>query len=262
MSILKISSILLAILVSSGCHLQKKTADVVVGHIAGPETELVEVAKQVAKQQYQLEVKIVEFSDYNLPNEALADGSLDMNIYQHLPYLQSSIAARGYPLSVMGKTFIYPMGIYSNHYKNLTEIPDAAVISIPNDSSNQTRALRVLQSAGLIRLTEKNTLGVGDIVSNPKHLKIKELDAAQLPRLLPDVDAAVINTTFAIPAGLNPAQDALFLETKDSPYANIIVIRKDSANDPRMKQLVEALQSEPVQKAAKRIFNNQAIPAW
>lgn len=263
MSFVKKSIIVLAAILLIGCNHQTKTkADIVVGTIAGPETELAKVGQQVAKEQYGLNVEIIEFSDYNLPNEALSDGSLDMNIYQHLPFLEASIAARHYPLSVIGRTFIYPMGIYSGRYKNLQDIPNSALISVPNDPSNQTRALLLLQSAGLITVPKKPILSVHDIQSNPKNLKIKELDAAQLPRMLQDVDAAVINTTFAIPAGLNPAKEALFLESKDSPYANIIVVRTVDQDNSKLSQFVQCMHSQAVLEKAQEIFGQNAIPAW
>jgi D-methionine transport system substrate-binding protein len=237
-------------------------ADIVVGTIAGPETELAKVAAEVAKKNNGLNVKIMEFSDYNLPNEALADGSLDMNIYQHFPFLKASIAARHYPIAVMDKTFIYPMGIYSNRHQNLQDIPNNASVSVPNDPSNQTRALILLQSAGLISLPNKVTLSIRDIQNNPKDLQFKELDAAQLPRMLADVDLAVINTTFAIPAGLNPAKDAIFLESKDSPYANLIVVRSSDLDKASLIQFVEAMHSPEVIQKAKELFGENAIPAW
>lgn len=185
-----------------------------VGTIAGPETDLVEVAKDVAQKQYGLTIKIVEFNDYNLPNEALQDGSLDANVYQHLPYLQAAIKAHGYNLEPIGKTFVYPTGIYSHKIKSLTQLPERGTVAIPNDPSNEARALLLLQKAGLIDLKNASLATVADITNNPKHLVIKELDAAQLPRILDDVDAAVINTTFAIPAGLSPSRDAILLKVK------------------------------------------------
>ncbi|KTD16682.1 MetQ/NlpA family ABC transporter substrate-binding protein [Legionella jordanis] len=233
-----------------------------VGTIAGPETDLVEVAKEVAMKQYGLDIKIVEFNDYNLPNEALDDGSLDANVYQHLPYLQSAIKAHGYNLEAIGKTFVYPAGIYSNKIKSLNQLPDKGIIAIPNDPSNEARALILLQRAGLIKLKTNNPSSIADIASNPKHLSIKELDAAQLPRILADVDAAVINTTFAIPAGLSPARDAIFIEGKDSPYANLIVIRRDSSKRAQLEQFVKAMNSPEVKAKAKELFGDGAIPAW
>lgn len=243
------------------CQPSKKP-DLVIGTISGPETELVKTAKAVAKDKYGLDIKIVEFSDYNLPNDALADGSLDMNIYQHLPFLKSSLAAKGYHLDVFSKTFIYPMAIYSKKIEDLKSLKAKATIAIPNDPSNQTRALILLQQAGLIVCADKETIGLHDILSNPKDLKFKELDAAQLPRILPDVDAAVINTTFAIPAGLNPSKDAIYVEGKDSPYANLMVIRHDTDKMERLKQFLDAMHSEAVIEKAKELFGDGAIPAW
>lgn len=242
---------------------QKPHNDIVVGTIAGPETALAVVAQQVAKNKFNLSVKIIEFSDYNLPNEALADGTLDANIYQHLPFLTENIKARGYKLAVIGRTFIYPMGIFSAKYHNMQDIPDKAVVSIPNDPSNQTRALTLLAKAGLITLPKKfTTLGINDIIENKHHIVIKELDAAQLTRMLADVDLAVINTTFAIPAGLNPVKDALFLETKDSPYANLIVVRASELNNPKLLLFVKAMHSSEVIAKSRELFGANALPAW
>lgn len=234
-----------------------------VGTIAGPETELVKVAGEVAEKRYGLTVKIVEFNDYNLPNEALQDGSLDANVYQHLPYLKAAMQAHGYQLEVMGKTFIYPAGIYSKKYNSLSQLPKQALIALPNDPSNEARALLLLQKAGLITLKKdpKNTTPQ-DIASNPKHLKFKELDAAQLPRILDDVDAAIINTTYAIPAGLTPSRDALFTEDKNSPYANLIVVRKNNDKKAQLEELVKALNSSEVKQKANELFGDGAISAW
>ncbi|WP_419419111.1 MetQ/NlpA family ABC transporter substrate-binding protein [Legionella sp. D16C41] len=234
----------------------------IIGTIAGPETDLVDVARDVALKKYGLNVKIVEFNDYNLPNEALQDGSLDANIYQHLPYLQAASKAHGYQFEVIGKTFIYPTGIYSKKYKSLSNLPAKAVIAIPNDPSNEARALLLLQKAKLITLKQDQTASLNDIATNPKQLQFKELDAAQLPRVLSDVDAAVINTTFAIPAGLSPSRDALFTENKDSPYANLIVIRSDSKKKPQLEEFVKAFNSPEVRDKAKTLFGDAAIAAW
>lgn len=235
----------------------------VVGTIAGPETELVEAAAKEAKQKYGLTVKIVEFSDYNLPNEALNDGSLDANVFQHQPYLDAAIKAHGYQLKAIGKTFIYPTGIYSKKHKTLQSLPEHAIIALPNDPSNEMRALHLLKSAGLITL--KNTTSnasVDDVASNPKKLVFKEIDAAQLPRVLDDVDAAIINTTFAIPAGLSPSRDALFVEPSDSPYANIIVVRENSNKTQLLEEFVKAMHSEPVLQKAQELFGADAVAAW
>ncbi len=233
-----------------------------IGTIAGPETELIETAKQVAEDKYGLTIKIVEFNDYNLPNEALQDGSLDANVYQHLPYLKAAIAAHGFNLQAIGRTFVYPVGIYSKKIKDLKQLQDKAIIALPNDPSNEARALLLLEKAGLITLKATNNVGLQDIATNPKQLEFKEMDAAQLPRVLPDVDLAIINTTFALPAGLSPSKDALFLEGKDSPYANIIVIKRDTLKRPQLELFVKALNSNEVKEKAKALFGDAAIPAW
>ncbi len=261
--IFKLLVLSLCTLLFSSCQSHDKSI-LKVGTISGPETELMQVAKEVAKNKYGLDIVIVEFTDYLEPNAALSDGSIDANMFQHQPYLDQQNKDRRYDLVAVGKTFIYPMGIYSSKIKSLRQLPDGATIAVPNDPSNEGRALMLLQKAKLIQLKKETGIYAmpGDITENPKHLKIKELDAAQLARSLPDVDLAIINTNYAVPAGLSPKKDAIFLEGKDSPYANIIVVRRDELQDLRVKQLVAALQSAAVLKAAQRIFNGQAIAAW
>lgn len=261
--IFKVLFLSLCTIIMAACQQHDKNV-LKIGTIAGPESELMQTAKAVAKKQFGLNVEIVEFTDYLEPNAALNDGSIDANMFQHQPYLDQQIKDRNYQLVAIGKTFVYPMGIYSAKVESLQDVPVGALVALPNDPSNEGRALILLEKAKLIKMKD----GVGiyampeDIKENPKQLKFKELDAAQLARSLPDVDLAVINTNYAIPAGLSPRKDALFIEGKDSPYANIIVIRKDEIKDPRMKQLVAALQSDAVLKATQRIFKGQAIVAW
>lgn len=260
--ILSAISIFLLSLCLISCNHKPSPNTLVVGTISGPETELVDVAQKVAKNRYGLNVKIVEFSDYNLPNEALQDGTLDANVYQHLPYLTSAIKAHGYKVKAIGKTFVYPAGIYSKKYKHLTDIPMNAKVAIPNDPSNESRALLLLEKANLIRFTKNSEPTINAINYNPKRLRFQELDAAQLPRVLPDVDAAVINTNYAIPAGLRPSLDALFTENKNSPYANLIVVRTNNNKQEKLQLLVKALNSKEVKAKAKEIFGDAAIPAW
>lgn len=256
-------TLLLCVLGLTACQSHDKN-EIKVGTISGPETQLMDVAKQVAKDKYGLNVKIIEFSDYIQPNTALNDGSIDANMFQHQPFLDKQIKDRRYKLVAIGKTFVFPMGVYSKKIKELNALPNGGSVAIPNDPSNEGRALLLLQKSGLIQLKSGAGLYATplDIQENTKHLQFKELDAAQLSRSLADVDIAVINTNFAIPAGLSPTKDAILHEGSDSPYANIIVIREDEQNDPRIKQLVEAIQSSEVLEAAKTIFNGQAIPAW
>lgn len=257
-------SFLLSSLVLVGCQSHEAANEIKVGTISGPETQLMEVAKQVAKQNYGLDVKVIAFSDYTLPNIALNDGSLDANMIQHQPYLDAVIKSQHYKLTTIGRTFIYPVGIYSQKIKHLNQLPTGAIVAIPNDPSNEARALLLLAKANIISLKPGVSVTATplDIVGNPKNIQIKEIDAAQLPRVLPDVTVAVINTNFAVLAGLYPSRDALFTESSDSPYANIVVVRTADANDPKLHELVEALHSPQVVQAAKQIFKDQAIAAW
>lgn len=251
---------LLVCLVS--CQQQSSPNTLTIGTIAGPESDLVRVAKTVAQNEYGLTIRVVEFSDYNLPNAALNDGSLDANVYQHLPYLEASMKAHNYLLEPIGRTFLFPAGLYSKKVKSLEALPERARIAIPNDPSNEARALRLLAEAKLITLNDHPTPSVQDITYNPKKIRIKTLDAAQLPRILPDVDAAVINTTFAMPAGLNPSRDALISENKDSPYANLIVIPANTSKRAQLEYFIKALHSDQVKVKAQQLFGDAAIVAW
>ncbi|NNM59047.1 MAG: MetQ/NlpA family ABC transporter substrate-binding protein [Legionellales bacterium] len=253
------------IFILAGCHKSNNNNTVIkVGTIAGPETQLMAVAKTVAAKKYGLDIEIITFSDYNTPNEALNDGSIDANAFQHLPYLQQSMTAHGYKLKAIAKTFIYPMGLYSKRYHTLADIPQGTLVAIPNDPSNEARALLLLQNAGLITLKEggNDSSTPIDILTNPKQLKIKPIDAPQLPRTLQDVGLAAINTNYAVLADLLPERDALFVESKNSPYANLIVVRADGAETINQQHLVDAFHSPEVVEAAKKLFKGQAMPAW
>jgi D-methionine transport system substrate-binding protein len=246
-----------------GCQ-QQSANSIKVGTIAGPETQLMEVAKDVAKKKYNLDVDIVTFSDYTLPNEALNDGSIDANMFQHQPYLDQYLKEKNYKLVAIGKTFVYPVGVYSQKIKNIKQTPDNAIVAVPNDPSNEARALILLSKAGLIKLKSgiNTNATINDIASNPKKLQFKELDAASLPRVLPDVTLAVINTNYAVPAGLFPNRDAIFVEDKTSPYVNLVVVREADVNNPKAKELVDALHSPEVLQAAKELFKGQAVAGW
>lgn len=249
------------LLTLTGCHQRPEPNTLVIGSIAGPETELVKAASDEAEKRFGLNVKIVEFNDYNLPNEALNDGSLDANVYQHQPYLDAAIKAHHYDLTVLGKTFLYPMGMYSKQHRSIKTLPNNGTIAIPNDPSNEARALQLLQQNHLITLKTTDMPNVHDILKNPKNFQFKTLDAAQLARVLPDVDAAIINTTFALPAGLT-LDKAILLENKNSPYVNLIVIRKNANNLDQLNQFMESFHSEAVKQKAKALFHNTALPGW
>ena len=256
----------------SACNSQEPKDQIRVGTIAGPETQLMQVAKNVALEKYGLHVKIIEFTDYGLPNQALADGSIDVNMFQHMPYLVAWNNAHHADLTPVARAFIYPMGIYSYKIDRISELKAGNTIAIPNDPTNEARALLLLQKAGLIKLKPNVTIDstTNDIVANPLNLNIKSLDAAQLPRVLQDVDAAVINTNYAIPSGLSPTRgdntssfyDAMYLEDKDSMYVNIFVVRKADKDSIKIQQLIKAFQSPQVLAAAQNIFKGSAIQAW
>ncbi|HET9843840.1 MAG TPA: MetQ/NlpA family ABC transporter substrate-binding protein [Gammaproteobacteria bacterium] len=264
MSFIRYCLVSLFVLFASSCSKPRGDYEIYLGTISGPETELVEIAKEVAKNKYNLHIKIVEFEDYNLPNVALVDGSIDANMFQHEPYLNLAMHYKGFDLAIVGKTFVYPMGIYSKKYNSIDSLPHNATIAIPIDPSNGARALRLLANANLIEIPNVDDMHLRptNIVKNPKNLHIVELDAAQLPRVLTDVDAAIINTNFAIPAGLIPAKHAIFLEDKQSPYANIVVVRKKDKDHPKFTLLMEALHSDEVATKARELFRDQAIQAW
>ncbi|KAB7693821.1 MetQ/NlpA family lipoprotein [Plesiomonas shigelloides] len=235
-----------------------------VGVISGAEEQVAEVAKKVAKQQYGLDVELVSFSDYITPNAALADGSLDVNAFQHKPYLDQQIADRGYKLAVVGNSFVYPIAGYSKKIKNVSELADGASVALPNDPTNLGRSLLLLQAQDLIKLKDGSGLNATllDVVDNPKKLKLVELEAPQLPRSLDDVDLAIINTTYASQIGLTPPKDGLFVEDKASPYVNLIVAREDNKDAENVQKFVKAFQTEEVYQAANEVFKGGVVKGW
>ncbi len=263
MNKLKLGFIIGIIFLVAACSQSSNPNELKVGVMGGSEERLMEVAKKVAADKYKLTIKIISFSDYNIPNAALMDGGIDANIFQHLPFLNQQIKDRGYSLVVVARTFIFPMGLYSKKITKLSQLEDDAMIGVPNDPTNEARALLLLQQAGLIKL--RPTAGINattnDVMDNPKHLKFAELDAAQLPQSLEDLDLVAINTTYAIPAGLS-IESAVFSEGPNSAYANIIVAKQGHGRDAEFAHLVEAYQSPEVIAEAKRIFGADAIPSW
>ncbi|MCR4426829.1 MAG: MetQ/NlpA family ABC transporter substrate-binding protein [Firmicutes bacterium] len=254
-------ALVLVLLAAGG--VQSETKKVVLGVTAGIHEELAEVVKPVFEAQgYQL--KVVVFTDYITPNLALAEGELDANSYQHLPFLQQFCADRKARLVSIGATAIFPMGIYSKKVKRLSDLRNGAIVAIPNDPTNGGRALVLLAKAGLLRLNEgagwKAT--VFDIAANPKGLKITELDAAQIPRALEDVDIACINTNYAMSAGLIPARDSIFLEAADSPWVNIIAVKEGRESDPALQALVKAYHSSQVREYIESNYEGSLIPGW
>jgi D-methionine transport system substrate-binding protein len=235
-----------------------------VGVMSGAQEQIMQVAQEVAAKQYNLNLQVVTFDDYVLPNTALNSGNIDANIFQTVPYLNAQIAQRHYDISGIAKTFVYPMGLFSNKYSNVNALPYGALIAIPNDPSNEGRALLLLQTAGLIKLKPQAGLMAtpADITNNPKNLQFKVLDAASIPRALPDVDLAAITNDYVAPAGLNLAE-ALFKENANVPYANIIVVQTQQQNNPIFQKLIAIMHSPQVVQATEQAYpNGAAIPAW
>lgn len=217
----------------------------VVGVTPFPHAEIMKVAAPLlAEQGYELDIR--EFNDYVQPNLALADGSLFANFFQHIPYLENMASEQGLDIVWVAKVHIEPMGVYSKKIKSLDELENGATVAVPNDPTNGARALRVLEKNGLIKLSEGDLVTAADVTENARDLKIIELEAAQLPRTLDDTTISVINTNFAVEAGLNPANDALAIEGSDSPYVNVIAVRKADVDKPEIKALVEAVNSAKV----------------
>lgn len=234
-----------------------------VGVTPGEHAQIMEQVKEIAAKKG-LDIEILEFSDYVVPNQALADGDLNANSFQHQPYLDNQIADRKFDLVTVGTTITTPMGVYSKKVKSLDQLKDGASVAIPNDPTNGGRALLVLASKGLIKFKENAGLKVTptDIVENPKNIQFSELDAAQLPRSLDDVDAAVINTNYAMEAGLHPKTDAIAIEGEKSPYANVIAVRRADKDAPWVKTLVESYHDDSIRTFINEKFKGALIPSW
>jgi D-methionine transport system substrate-binding protein len=235
-----------------------------IGITAGPSVHIMDVAKKIAKEKYNLNFKIVPFVDYQMPNEALNSGDLDANIFQTVSFLNQAIEKRGYKLAVVGNTFIYPMGVYSRKIKNINEIKEKDSIIIPNDTSNQGRALVLLQNTGLIKLRHNagELPNLKDIVQNPKSLIIRTVDAAQAARASYDVTAVVLNNDFVLNAGFKPAE-ALFREnpTTAKSYVNVIVVRQADKDKKVFQTLKTIMNSDEIKKKTEELFPG-AVPAW
>jgi D-methionine transport system substrate-binding protein len=234
-----------------------------VGVSAGPHAEVLDVVKKVAAERG-LEIKVVEFTDYVFPNQALANKDLEANSFQHEPYLKNQIAKTGWKLVKVAYTVASPMGFYSKKYESFADVPEGATIAIPNDPTNGARSLQILASNGVIKLRDPTsvTAGIVDISDNPKKLKFVEIDAAQLPRSLPDVDAASINNNYAVQAVLDPVRDTLLKEPLESPWVNIIAVREEDKDKPWVKQFVDAYHSDEVKQFILTRFKGAYGPSW
>ncbi len=243
---------------------EQESKEIKVGATVGPHAQVVEaVAKEAEK--HGLKVKVVEFSDYITPNAALEDGSIDLNSYQHQPFLDNYNNSQGANLVPTGNSILMRMGVYSNKYRSIEELPEQARIAIPNDPTNGGRGLLLFADAGLIRLKD----GVGfkaslnDIVENPKQFEFVEVDAAQLPRTLDDVDAAAITMNYVMSAGLDPKKQGIYLEAKDAPLAVMVIAsRAEDKDNAEYKKFVEIYQSQPIRDYLQQTFNGTIEAAF
>lgn len=243
--------------------LSANAAVVKVGATAVPHGEILEIVIPLL-QEDGITLDIIEFGDYVRPNLALEEGELDANFFQHVPYLQDFNQERGSNLVALVGIHVEPLGIYSEKISSLEELPSRAQIAIPNDVTNGGRALLLLQAAGLIKVDEKAGIAptLFDITENKLNLRFHELEAAQLSRSLPDVQAAVINGNYALQANLNPIADALFLEGAKSPYVNVLVIRAGDEKNPHLLKLAEALTSEQVRAFILEKYEGGVVPTF
>jgi D-methionine transport system substrate-binding protein len=253
--------LLLLICLLTGCSQDKKGFRVAATPV--PHAELLEFIKPDLKAQG-IDLVIVVTDDYNIPNRALADREIDANFFQHIPFLEEQIRQFHYPIMNAAAIEIEPMGIYSKKITSLSDLKNGAKIAIPNDPSNEARALLLLQTQGLIQLDNpSNTQAtILNIIQNPKKLTFLEIDAAMIPRSLPDVDAAVINTNYALSAHLDPEKDSLALENKYSSYVNIIAIRKGDETRPEILALITAMTSEKMREYILEKYKGAILPAF
>jgi D-methionine transport system substrate-binding protein len=250
-----------AILAVLGSAVSAET--ITVGVTAGPHAQILEAVKPIAASKG-LDIKIVEFTDYVMPNAALEAGDLQANSFQNQPYLDNQKADRGYKIEAVGLTVNFPIGIYSKKYKSWDAVPEGSTLSIPNDPTNGGRVLLLLQEKGVLKL--KAGVGfkptVADIIENPRKFKVVEVDAAQTVRTLDDVDAAAVNTNYATEAGLDPVKDAILREDPKGPYTNLIAVRAIDKDKPWVKLLVDSYHTPEVREFVLTKFKGAVLPSW
>lgn len=237
--------------------------EIKVGVSPGEHAEIMEEVARIAEPMG-LDIDVIEFSDYVVPNQALADGDIQANSFQHVPYLEAQMKDRGFELSVVGTTITTPMGVYSDKITDIADLEEGATFGIPNDPTNGGRALLVLQQLGMIKVDEAAGLvpTVLDITENPKNLSFKELDAAQLPRSLADLTAALINTNYAIASGLSPKEDSIAMESAENPYVNVIAVRKGDEEAAWVETLLKAYHSDELKTFIDESYQGTVITSW
>ncbi|ANL88420.1 MetQ/NlpA family lipoprotein [Rhizobium phaseoli] len=234
-----------------------------VGIMAGEEEDIWRVVTSEAAKKG-LKIETVVFNDYTQPNEALERGEIDANAFQHQPYLDNQIKQHGYHITRVGYTGVWPIGLYTKKYKSVAEIPEGAVIGVPNDPSNEGRALRVLQNEGLIKLKDGTGIlaTVADVTDNPKKIEIKELDAGIVGRSIDDLDAGVVNTDWALKSGLSPAERIAQEPTADNPYRNFIAVKDDTKDADWVKTLVSSYQNDTVKAEFDKVYKGTGLSAY
>lgn len=240
------------------------TRPVRVGVTAGPHARVMECVRDILAREGGTALRAVEFSDYTQPNAALAAGGLDANSFQHQTFLDQQVRDHGLPIVSVARTLVVPMGVYSRRHRGLAELPHGGRVAIPNDPTNGGRSLALLAASGAFRLR----VGAGfrattaDVTENPRGLRVVELDAAQLPRALDEVEAAAINSNYAITAGLDPARDAVALERAENPFANVIAVRRGDEGAPWLRRFVAAYQTEEVRAFVREAFRGAVLPVF
>ncbi|WLR95201.1 MetQ/NlpA family ABC transporter substrate-binding protein [Shinella zoogloeoides] len=237
--------------------------DLKVGIISGEDEDVWRVVTAEAAKKG-LTIETVVFNDYTQPNEALARGEIDANAFQHLPYLENQVKTHGYKIVPVGYTAVWPIGLYSKKHTKIADLSEGAVVGVPNDPSNEGRALRVLEQEGLIKLKDGTGIlaTIADIAENPKNIEIKELDAGIVGRSVDDLDAAVVNTDWALKSGLTPENRIAQEAVDDNPYRNFIAVREESKDEPWVKPLVEAYQNDAVKAEFDRVYKGTGISAY
>jgi D-methionine transport system substrate-binding protein len=253
--------VLTTLFAPAGAFAAQKTLRV--GIMSAEDEDVWAVVSEQAKQKG-LDLKLVVFNDYTQPNEALENGELDANAFQHKPYLDNQVKTRGYHIVPVGFTAVWPIGLYSKKHHTVADLPNGAVVGVPNDPSNEGRALRVLESQGLIKL--KPDAGIlataQDITANPKNLIVKELDAGIVGRSIDDLDAAVVNTDWALKSDLSQNDRIATEAVGDNPYRNFIAVKAGHENDPWVKTLVESYENDTVRATLAKVYKGTALPAW
>lgn len=254
----------LTLLLLTGCSTPKEDGQTLrVAATAIPHAEILKQAKPLlAKEGVDLQIKV--FADYVQPNTQLVEKNIDLNYFQTKPFLDTFNREHGAHLVTITGVHIEPFGAYSHKFKSIDQLPDGAKVTIPNDASNGGRALLLLAKHGLITLKDPNNelSAPKDITANPKHLQFRELEAAMLPRTLDEVDLALINTNYALAAGLNPTKDALLIEDRNSPYVNYLVGRPDNQNDPRVQKLSKVLNGPEIKAFIEQKYHGAVLPAF